>query len=185
MSTHLPEEQRALDLLGRVGHGRVATSMHALPLLAVARHIVTEDGRVLLRMHRGPGYHEAIAGAVIAYGADNLGAHTLGARALAPGNPGAHTLCPGGPGGPGGPGARALCPGSPGGGDPVGGLPDDLWAVQLIGVCAMVEPDSAEVRGFGPAPVTVDGERYDPVFLRVQPQFATVHSLDHGYRAVG
>ncbi|MDQ0934139.1 hypothetical protein QFZ49_004079 [Streptomyces turgidiscabies] len=48
------DEQRAADLLGRVEHGRVATSMRALPFLASARHIVV-DGRVLVRLHGGHG----------------------------------------------------------------------------------------------------------------------------------
>ncbi|MFD7707940.1 pyridoxamine 5'-phosphate oxidase family protein [Streptomyces sp. NPDC059785] len=64
-------EQLAVDLLGRTRHGRAATSVRALPVLAVARHIVV-DGRVLLRMHGG-GYHRACAGTVVAYGSDNLG----------------------------------------------------------------------------------------------------------------
>ncbi|GAB2928671.1 MULTISPECIES: pyridoxamine 5'-phosphate oxidase family protein [unclassified Streptomyces] len=59
-----------LDLLGRVPYGRLATSMRALPFLTVARHIVS-DGRILLRMHRGFGHHEACDGSVVAYGADN------------------------------------------------------------------------------------------------------------------
>ncbi|MGW7264307.1 pyridoxamine 5'-phosphate oxidase family protein [Streptomyces sp. NPDC054842] len=66
------EEQLAVELLGRVRHGRAATSMRALPFLAPARHIVA-DGRVLLRLHRGHGYHRACGGGVVAYGADNLG----------------------------------------------------------------------------------------------------------------
>jgi hypothetical protein len=65
------DEQLAVDLLGRTDYGRAATSMRALPFLAFARHIVV-DGRVLLRMHRGCGYHRACAGSVVAYGADNL-----------------------------------------------------------------------------------------------------------------
>ncbi|WP_335934018.1 pyridoxamine 5'-phosphate oxidase family protein [Streptomyces sp. PTD5-9] len=64
------EDLHALDLLGRVAYGRLATSMRALPILAVARHIVA-DGRVVLRMHEGLGYHDACDGTVVAYGADN------------------------------------------------------------------------------------------------------------------
>ncbi|MFI1186611.1 pyridoxamine 5'-phosphate oxidase family protein [Streptomyces californicus] len=60
----------AIELLGRVPYGRLATSMRALPFLAVARHIVS-DGRILLRMHSGFGHHEACDGSVVAYGADN------------------------------------------------------------------------------------------------------------------
>ncbi|WP_328377894.1 pyridoxamine 5'-phosphate oxidase family protein [Streptomyces sp. NBC_00440] len=65
------EEQRAIALLSGVPYGRVAASMRALPFLAIARHIVS-DGCVILRMHAGHGHHEACAGSVVAYAADNL-----------------------------------------------------------------------------------------------------------------
>ena len=45
-----PEDLHAIELLRRVPYGRVATSMRALPFLALARHIVV-DGDVMLRMH--------------------------------------------------------------------------------------------------------------------------------------
>ncbi|MEU0399279.1 pyridoxamine 5'-phosphate oxidase family protein [Streptomyces sp. NPDC006197] len=64
------DEIRAIELLSRVSYGRVATSMRAMPFVAPARHVVA-DGRVLLRMHRGLGYHRACNGSVVAYGADN------------------------------------------------------------------------------------------------------------------
>ncbi|MEU6661573.1 pyridoxamine 5'-phosphate oxidase family protein [Streptomyces sp. NPDC046821] len=67
------EERRAIELIGSVDYGRIATSMRALPFLAAARHIVV-DGRVVLRMHQGYGYHQACSGTVVAYGADNLNA---------------------------------------------------------------------------------------------------------------
>ncbi|MFS8200259.1 pyridoxamine 5'-phosphate oxidase family protein [Streptomyces sp. CWNU-52B] len=70
----MPTDQHiAAGLLGRVEYGRVAASVRALPFLAPARHIVAADDRVLLRMHRGHGHHQACAGQVVAYGADNLG----------------------------------------------------------------------------------------------------------------
>ncbi|MFB6873578.1 pyridoxamine 5'-phosphate oxidase family protein [Streptomyces sp. NPDC056323] len=65
------EELQAIELLGRVRYGRLATSMRALPFLSVARHVVI-DGRVVLRMHSGFGYHNACDGTVVAYGADNF-----------------------------------------------------------------------------------------------------------------
>ncbi|MFD9327305.1 pyridoxamine 5'-phosphate oxidase family protein [Streptomyces sp. NPDC060065] len=65
------DAQLAVELIGRTDYGRVATSMRALPFLAFARHIVA-DGRVLLRMPRNCGYHQACAGSVVAYGTDNL-----------------------------------------------------------------------------------------------------------------
>ncbi|MFE4491140.1 pyridoxamine 5'-phosphate oxidase family protein [Streptomyces niveus] len=65
------DDLRAIDLLGRVRYGRVATSMRAMPFVAPARHIV-KDENVVLRMHRGMGYHRACSGSVVAYGADNF-----------------------------------------------------------------------------------------------------------------
>ncbi|MFG2523051.1 pyridoxamine 5'-phosphate oxidase family protein [Streptomyces sp. NPDC048527] len=129
-------EQRAFELIGSVDHGRVATSMRALPFLAPARHIVV-DGRVVLRLHKGYGYHQACAGSVVAYGADNL-------------NNGAPA--------------------------------DGRWSVQFVGTCEAVEPSPGELDRFGPAPHHVDGEAFDPVYLRIEPQFVTVHELTGGTR---
>lgn len=130
------EELRAVELLGRVPYGRVATSMRALPFLAAARHIVV-NGRVVLRMHRGFGYHQACQGSVVAYGADNF--HTDAAEGT-----------------------------------------DGHWSVQFVGTCESVEPSTAELELFGPAPHFVDGELFDPVYLRVEPQFVRVHSMETG-----
>ncbi|MFD7294287.1 pyridoxamine 5'-phosphate oxidase family protein [Streptomyces sp. NPDC059897] len=131
-----PQDQdRAFELLARVPYGRVATSMRALPFLAAARHVVA-DGRLLLRMHRGFGYHEACIGSVVAYGADNLGQER-------PGDEG-------------------------------------QWSVQCVGTCEQIEPTAAELELFGPTPRTADGEPFDPVHLRVAPQFMTVHELRGG-----
>ncbi|WP_404958549.1 pyridoxamine 5'-phosphate oxidase family protein [Streptomyces sp. 147326] len=124
-----PEELHAIALLRRVPYGRVATSMRALPFLALARHIVV-DGRVVLRMHSGFGYHQACNGSVVAYGADNF-----------------HS------------------------GDP------RLWSVQFTGTAQLVEPTTAELELFGPGPHFVDGAVFDPVYMRIEPQFITVHSL--------
>jgi hypothetical protein len=128
------DERLAFELLGRTEYGQVATSMRALPFLAAARHIVM-DGRVLLRMHKGYGYHEACIGSVVAYGADNLNSATG-------------------------------CTGQ--------------WTVQFVGVCEAFEPTNGELELFGPGPHYVDGELYDPVYLRIEPQLATVHTLQGG-----
>ncbi|KUJ64877.1 hypothetical protein ACZ90_54705 [Streptomyces albus subsp. albus] len=61
----------ALDLLAGTRYGRASVSLGALPFVTVTRHIVT-GGELLLRMHRGHGYHRACDGQVIAYGADTL-----------------------------------------------------------------------------------------------------------------
>ncbi|MER7947450.1 pyridoxamine 5'-phosphate oxidase family protein [Streptomyces sp. NPDC096079] len=125
------DEIRAIELLGRVSYGRVATSMRAMPFVAPARHVVS-DGRVLLRMHRGLGYHRACNGSVVAYGADNFDS-----------------------------GATRI------------------WSVQFTGTAEIVEPTAAERAAFGPEPVQVDGEPFTPVFMRIEPQFVTVHELDY------
>ncbi|WP_042801214.1 pyridoxamine 5'-phosphate oxidase family protein [Streptomyces sp. C] len=124
-----PEELHAIELLRRVPYGRVATSMRALPFLAVARHIVV-DGRVVLRMHAGFGYHQACAGSVVAYGADNFNSREAA-----------------------------------------------LWTVQFTGTAELVEPATAELELFGPGPHFVDGEVFDPVYMRIEPQLVTVHTL--------
>ncbi|WP_432172884.1 pyridoxamine 5'-phosphate oxidase family protein [Streptomyces sp. Tue6028] len=67
-----PADRLAVHLIGSAEYGRVATSKRALPLLALARHIVS-DGRVLLRMSRSLGHQDACAGSVVAYGTDNVG----------------------------------------------------------------------------------------------------------------
>ncbi|MFF4181809.1 pyridoxamine 5'-phosphate oxidase family protein [Streptomyces sp. NPDC001691] len=125
------EEARAIELLRRVPYGRVATSMRALPFVAPARHVVV-DGRVLLRLHAGLGYHHACVGSVVAYGADNLSAGEL-----------------------------------------------DVWSVQFTGTAERFEPTARELELFGAAPREVDGEPFEPVYMRIEPQFVTVHSLDY------
>ncbi|SNX62551.1 pyridoxamine 5'-phosphate oxidase-like protein [Streptomyces sp. TLI_55] len=55
---------------------------------------------------------------------------------------------------------------------------EGLWSVQVVGACARHEPTPAELERFGPGPNVVDGEPYEPVYLRVEPQFGTVHSTD-------
>ncbi|MFF4318445.1 pyridoxamine 5'-phosphate oxidase family protein [Streptomyces sp. NPDC001568] len=124
-----PEELHAIELLRRVPYGRVATSMRALPFLALARHIVV-DGKVVLRMHSGFGYHQACNGSVVSYGADNFNS------------------------------------------------PDErLWSVQFTGTAEIVEPTNGELELFGPGPHFVDGAVFDPVYMRIEPQLVTVHTL--------
>ncbi|MFD8644019.1 pyridoxamine 5'-phosphate oxidase family protein [Streptomyces zaomyceticus] len=125
------EEIRAVELISRVSYGRVATSMRAMPFVAPARHIVS-DGRVLLRLHRGLGYHRACNGSVVAYGADNFNSGS-----------------------------------------------EHLWSVQFTGTAEIVEPTEAELAAFGTEPERVDGEPFDPVYMRIEPQFVTVHALDY------
>ncbi|MFJ8850472.1 pyridoxamine 5'-phosphate oxidase family protein [Streptomyces sp. NPDC102437] len=130
------EELQAIELLGRVRYGRLATSMRALPFLSVARHVVIE-GRVVLRMHSGFGYHNACDGTVVAYGADNFSTEGCG---------------------------------SGGGGD--------LWAVQFTGTAEIVHPTPGQRELFGDGPALVNGEPFAPAYLRLEPHFASVHTLD-------
>ncbi|MFI8963336.1 pyridoxamine 5'-phosphate oxidase family protein [Streptomyces sp. NPDC053493] len=125
------EEIRAVELLHRVPYGRVATSMRAMPFVAPARHVVA-GGRVLIRLHRGLGYHRACDGSVVAYGADNLASGA-----------------------------------------------DLLWSVQVTGTAEIVEPTEEQLAAFGPAPRSVDGAPFEPVHLRIEPQFATLHTFGH------
>ncbi|MCX4675890.1 pyridoxamine 5'-phosphate oxidase family protein [Streptomyces sp. NBC_01433] len=128
------EELHAIELLGRVPYGRLATSMRALPFLAVARHIVVGD-RILLRMHSGFGYHEACNGSVVAYGADNFN-------------------------------TAASEDG------------ENLWSVQFTGPAEIVHPGPEQREMFGAAPTMVNGEPFEPAFLRLAPHFVTEHTLD-------
>ncbi|MFD6279533.1 pyridoxamine 5'-phosphate oxidase family protein [Streptomyces sp. NPDC060209] len=127
------DKLRAVQLLGSVRYGRLAMSMRALPFLAVARHLVIE-GRVVLRMHRGLGFHESCDGSVIAYGADNFNS-------------------------------------------PVTGGTEDLWSVQFTGPVEIVDPALDERERFGNGPAEVNGEHFDPVYLRLDPHLAHMHTL--------
>ncbi|MGW1722536.1 pyridoxamine 5'-phosphate oxidase family protein [Streptomyces sp. NPDC002306] len=133
--------ERALALLGRSPYGRVAASLRALPFLATTRHVVA-DGRLLVRLHGGHGYHRACAGQIVAYGADGAVGAVDRAGPVAAGAAGAA----------------------------------GRWSVQVVGVCAAIEPTAAERDLFGPPPDLVDGEPYEPVYLCVIPQLVTVHS---------
>ncbi|MGG8409715.1 pyridoxamine 5'-phosphate oxidase family protein [Streptomyces sp. 12297] len=53
-----------------------------------------------------------------------------------------------------------------------------LWSVQFTGTAEIVEPTTAELHLFGPGPHYVDGDLFDPVYLRIEPQFVTVHTLE-------
>ncbi|MFJ9409112.1 pyridoxamine 5'-phosphate oxidase family protein [Streptomyces sp. NPDC101393] len=65
------DDHRAIELLSRTPYGRVSASRRALPFTTITRHLVL-DGRLVLRLHRGYGYHQALDGSVVAYEADNI-----------------------------------------------------------------------------------------------------------------
>ncbi|MFE2352813.1 pyridoxamine 5'-phosphate oxidase family protein [Streptomyces parvulus] len=52
---------------------------------------------------------------------------------------------------------------------------ESLWTVQVVGRCETHEPSAAEVERFGPAPRRVGGAPFDPVYLRIEPEFGSVH----------
>ncbi|PZT69049.1 pyridoxamine 5'-phosphate oxidase family protein [Streptomyces sp. SW4] len=55
---------------------------------------------------------------------------------------------------------------------------EGLWTAQVVGRCEAHEPTAEEIERFGPAPATVDGVPFEPVYLRIEPEFGTVHSAD-------
>ncbi|MGW5273089.1 pyridoxamine 5'-phosphate oxidase family protein [Streptomyces sp. NPDC004044] len=128
-------EVRAIELIRQVRYGRLATTRRALPFLAVARHLMI-DGRLVLRMHSGPGHHESCDGTVVAYGVDNF--------------------------------------------DAAAGSEDSdaLWSVQFTGPAEVVHPTEEQRTRFGAAPLQVNGEPFEPVYLRLDPRFVTMHTLD-------
>lgn len=129
MSQELPERAEALALLPAIRYGRVAMSKNALPFVTVARHVV-DGGSVLLRIHRGFGYHSALDGNVAAYEAGNI---ESGAS--------------------------------------------EVWSVQFVGEARLIEPTRAQLERFGPCTEVADGEKFDPVYLRLEPEFVNVHRL--------
>ncbi|MFE7620791.1 pyridoxamine 5'-phosphate oxidase family protein [Streptomyces sp. NPDC057496] len=163
------EELQAIELLGRVPYGRLATSMRALPFLMVARHVVI-DGRVFLRLHGGFRYHDSCDGAVVAYGADNFNTAIPGMETVAPGT---GSMLPG---------TDGVLPGT-GNGEVAGtgngeAVDDgDLWAVQFTGPAQVVRPTAEQRELFGTAPARVNGEPFAPAYLRLDPHFVSVHTL--------
>ncbi|MET8125445.1 pyridoxamine 5'-phosphate oxidase family protein [Streptomyces sp. NPDC005231] len=55
---------------------------------------------------------------------------------------------------------------------------DALWSVQFTGPAKVVHPTEEQRTRFGAAPLQVNGERFEPVYLRLDPHFVTMHTLD-------
>jgi hypothetical protein len=53
----------------------------------------------------------------------------------------------------------------------------DAWSVHLTGTARLTEPTDAERQRFGPTPRLADGVPFDPVFLRIEPEFIALHHL--------
>lgn len=129
MSQETAIRAEALDLLPSIRYGRVAMSKHALPFVTIARHIV-DQGAVLIRIHRGFGYHTALDGNVVAYEAGNI---ETGAT--------------------------------------------EVWSVQFVGEARLTEPTEEQLVQFGPCTKAADGRPFEPVHLRIEPEFVVVHHL--------
>ncbi|MFB6441802.1 pyridoxamine 5'-phosphate oxidase family protein [Streptomyces sp. NPDC056411] len=61
--------------------------------------------------------------------------------------------------------------------DNVGSGADDTWSVQCTGTARVIAPTPAERARFDPAPRLADGVPFEPVFLRMEPEFVTLHLL--------
>ncbi|WP_405726056.1 pyridoxamine 5'-phosphate oxidase family protein [Streptomyces sp. NBC_01537] len=130
MSTPRAEHEAALALLAAVPYGRLALTREALPHMAVTRHIVTPDGHLILRTHKGWDIHRSADGAVVAYVADNT----------ASGQP-------------------------------------EAWVVQLTGTAYAMIPSRAQRERFGEQPAAADGVPFEPVYLRIEPGYATSYRV--------
>ncbi|MGW5121347.1 pyridoxamine 5'-phosphate oxidase family protein [Streptomyces noursei] len=53
----------------------------------------------------------------------------------------------------------------------------DTWSVQFTGTAQVIEPTPVERELFGRTPRLADGVPYDAVFLRIEPEFVTLHHL--------
>ncbi|MCE4943273.1 pyridoxamine 5'-phosphate oxidase family protein [Streptomyces noursei] len=53
----------------------------------------------------------------------------------------------------------------------------DTWSVQFTGTARVIEPTPVERQLFGRTPRLADGVPYDAVFLRIEPEFVTLHHL--------
>lgn len=53
----------------------------------------------------------------------------------------------------------------------------DTWSVQFTGTARIIEPPPHVLTEFGRTPRLADGAPFDPVFLRIEPEFVQVHTL--------
>ncbi|MET9519695.1 pyridoxamine 5'-phosphate oxidase family protein [Streptomyces sp. NPDC002994] len=54
-----------------------------------------------------------------------------------------------------------------------------MWSVQCTGTAEIFDPAHAELELFGRGPHYVDGELFNPVYLHIEPQFVTAHTLNN------
>ncbi|MFD5057617.1 pyridoxamine 5'-phosphate oxidase family protein [Streptomyces sp. NPDC058394] len=55
---------------------------------------------------------------------------------------------------------------------------DALWSVQFTGPAEVVHPTEEQRTRFGATPLQVNGGPFEPVYLRLDPHFVTMHTLD-------
>jgi nitroimidazol reductase NimA-like FMN-containing flavoprotein (pyridoxamine 5'-phosphate oxidase superfamily) len=65
------------------------------------------------------------------------------------------------------------------GADNYGSEDAEQWSVQFTGTAELVEPTAEELELFGSGPYQVDGQPFEPVYMRLVPQFVAVHTLDY------
>ncbi|WP_326689172.1 pyridoxamine 5'-phosphate oxidase family protein [Streptomyces sp. NBC_01795] len=53
----------------------------------------------------------------------------------------------------------------------------EVWSVQFVGQARLIEPTEEQLERFGPLTERADGQRFDPAYLRIDPEFVTVHRL--------
>jgi hypothetical protein len=53
----------------------------------------------------------------------------------------------------------------------------EVWSVQFVGQARLIEPTEEHLRRFGPLTERADGQRFEPAYLRIEPELVTVHRL--------
>jgi hypothetical protein len=56
----------------------------------------------------------------------------------------------------------------------------EAWVAHITGTASAFTPTEAQRELFGGLPVSVDGERFEPVYLRIEPRYASSYLV---YRA--
>ncbi|MCF3965470.1 pyridoxamine 5'-phosphate oxidase family protein [Streptomyces fuscigenes] len=58
------------------------------------------------------------------------------------------------------------------------GAPEPGWSVQCIGTATIVRATDEQRALFGPPPLRVDGEPFEPVYLRLVPELTSIHRME-------
>jgi hypothetical protein len=54
----------------------------------------------------------------------------------------------------------------------------ELWSVQFTGTAETARPTDEELKRLGPCPRRIDDQEFRPAYLRIEPRFVTVHTMD-------